>query len=445
MKKGLKVKLIIVLTGSICLLFLLGSIVTQNLPEKSVQKNKNEAAFNEISSYMLGSAYGSRGMYYKSQNDFLYYLDAMTGERSIVCTKTNCEHETGKQEGSLEKTDCEADFNNIESFIPYGNKLYYIPGNPVSENKPWEIWQQDLTGGNQKKVAEIDDKVNTCISIYSMQCNDLYMVVSFEEIGYYSKKGKYVEYDSFRTKAGIYIINMNDWSFRKVYLTRDERGNIFGKYARPYISLMSLGSKDVLLYCIYYDRRFDGKKLNKMPEKKQFNYLNKNVHVMQIRIGLMDGEKKTAVSCDGDHYFDFSGNWYMEQDYYGNFKAVKFRGDKENAICLYSSPESGEKEHDSGYRGIVVTEHSVFYKKYDKKRDVSDWYRYDRKTKTVNNLEKPQVAVSSDYSTKDYLYVTVFWSDDDYEPYAIPLKELENGTYRFPEKSEEKENTGKVE
>ena len=48
MKKGLKVKLIIVLTGSICLLFLLGSIVTQNLPEKSVQKNKNEAAFNEI-------------------------------------------------------------------------------------------------------------------------------------------------------------------------------------------------------------------------------------------------------------------------------------------------------------------------------------------------------------------------------------------------------------
>ena len=87
----------------------------------------------------------------------------------------------------------------------------------------------------------------------------------------------------------------------------------------------------------------------------------------------------------------------------------------------------------------------MFYKKYDKKRDVSDWYRYDRKTKTVNNLEKPQVAVSSDYSTKDYLYVTVFWSDDDYEPYAIPLKELENGTYRFPEKSEEKENTGKVE
>ena len=438
MEKGLKVKIIIILAGILCLTFFLGSIVVQNLSEKSSQKKKQDVVFDGISSADMINAYGSCGMYYKSPKEFLYYMDAETGERSIVCTKSNCEHEAGKPEGSMEKTNCEADFNNVESFIPYGNKLYYIPRDPVSGNKPWEIWQQNLTGGNQKKVAEIDDKVNTRISIYRVQCNGAYMVVSFEEIGYYDKRGKIVEYDDFRTKVGIYIINMNDWSFQRVYLTRDEKDNAFGKYASPNISLMSLGSEDVSLYCLCYDKKFDGKKFSKLPEKRQMNYMKKNLHLMQVDIRLSDGETETSESHDGGHDFKFSGNWYMEQDYYGNFMAKKFRGGDGNSIIIYNSPENGEKEYDSGYRGAAVTDCSVFYTVYDKKRDILDWYRYDRKTGKVECLAKPKATIIPEYSTRDYIYVMIYWSDDDYEPFAIPVRELENGTYQFPEKSGEK-------
>ena len=65
MEKGLKVKIIIILAGILCLVFFLGSIVVQNLPEKSDQKTKSkkEAVFDGISSYVLGSAYGSCGSY----------------------------------------------------------------------------------------------------------------------------------------------------------------------------------------------------------------------------------------------------------------------------------------------------------------------------------------------------------------------------------------------
>ena len=440
MEKGLKVKIIIILAGILCLVFFLGSIVVQNLPEKSDQKTKSkkEAVFDGISSYVLGSAYGSCGSYYESQNDFLYYLDAATGEKSIVCTKTNCEHEAGKAEGSMEQTECEADFSNVSSYVPCGDKLYYIPIDPLGENAPWEIWQQDLTGGNQKKVAEIDDKVNTSLIIGNVQCDGMYMVVSFEEIGYYDKSGKIIEYDNFRTKAGIYIINMNDWSFQRVYLTRDEKYNAFGKYARPYISLMSLGSEDVSLYCLYYDKKFDGKKFSKLPEKRQVKYMKNNLHLMQVDIHLSNGKTEISDSYDGSHDFRFSGNWYMEQDYYGNFMAKKFRGGDGNSIIIYNSPENGEKEYDSGYKGVAVTDRSVFYMVYDKKQSSLDWYRYDRKTGKKECLEKPEADVVPNYSTKDYLYVTIYWSDDDYEPFAIPVRELENGTYQFPEKSGEK-------
>ena len=117
MEKGLKVKIIIILAGILCLTFFLGSIVVQNLSEKSSQKKKQDVVFDGISSADMINAYGSCGMYYKSPKEFLYYMDAETGERSIVCTKSNCEHEAGKPEGSMEKTNCEADFNNVESFI----------------------------------------------------------------------------------------------------------------------------------------------------------------------------------------------------------------------------------------------------------------------------------------------------------------------------------------
>ena len=50
MEKGLKVKIIIILAGILCLIFFLGSIVVQNLPEKSDQKTKSkkEAVFDGI-------------------------------------------------------------------------------------------------------------------------------------------------------------------------------------------------------------------------------------------------------------------------------------------------------------------------------------------------------------------------------------------------------------
>ena len=451
MKKS-KAKIVLIVAGILCAAFLLGSIVVQNLPEKSDQKIKTETKtnvtkekiFNGVSSYSMGNAYGSCGMYYESEKEFLYYLDAATGERSIVCTKTNCEHEAGSKQDSMvaEKSDCEADFNFVEAYIPYGNKLYYIPNDPLNGNKPWEIWEQDLTGGNQKRVAYIHDKVNTFLSIYNVQCDGAYMVASFQELGYYNKKGKYTEYESYCQKAGLYIINMSDWSFQKVYITTDQHDDVLGKYASPYISQISLGSEEVALNCTYYDEKFDGKKVNKLPEKKQFKYMDKHVHMMQRHIHLSDGNTTGIVPFDGDHEFMYSGNWYMEQDYYGNFTAVQFRGEGNHTV-LYSSPETGEKEYDSGYKGAAVTERSIFYTRYDKTRDSLDWYRYDRKTKKVECLAKPEASVIPEYSTKDYVYVIVFWEDDSYEQYAIPLKKLEKGTYKFPEKSEEKKTQEK--
>lgn len=46
-------------------------------------------------------------------------------------------------------------------------------------------------------MAEIDDKVNTSILIMNMQCDDSYMLVSFQEIGYYDESGKMEEYGNF--------------------------------------------------------------------------------------------------------------------------------------------------------------------------------------------------------------------------------------------------------
>ena len=78
MKQRARVKIFVLLAGILCLAFLVGSIVVQNLPEGFSQKSKEkkETAFDGISSYVMGAAYESSGEYYKSENDFLYYLDA---------------------------------------------------------------------------------------------------------------------------------------------------------------------------------------------------------------------------------------------------------------------------------------------------------------------------------------------------------------------------------
>lgn len=439
MKKS-KAKIVLIAAGILCVVFLLGSIIVQNLPEKSERKTKTkkETAFNEKSAYVMGNGYGSRGAYYKSENEFLYYLDAATGDKSIVCTKTNCEHEKGKEEGSMEQTDCEADFSHVSAYVPHGNKLYYIPYDPLGENAPWEIWQQDLTGGNQKKVAEIDDKVNTSILIMNMECDDSYMLVSFQEIGYYDESGKLEEYGNYCDKSGVYIINMNDWSFKRVYITKDQQGNALGKYADPIVSEMNLGSENASLYCVYYDKEFVGKKMGELPEKKQYDYLEKHVHYMQQDIRLSDGGPEEAVSFDGCHDFEISGDWRMVQDYYGNFKATQIKGGDGKDICIYKSPQDGKKNYDSGHRGVTATERSILYVRYNKKRDSLDWYRYDRETGQVECLAKPKASFIPQYATKDYVYATVFWTDRDYEECAIPLEELEKGTYQFPNKSEKK-------
>ena len=51
MKKS-KAKIVFIIAGILCLVFFLGSIVVQNLPEKSDQKTKSkkEAVFDGISS-----------------------------------------------------------------------------------------------------------------------------------------------------------------------------------------------------------------------------------------------------------------------------------------------------------------------------------------------------------------------------------------------------------
>ena len=439
MKKS-KAKIVLIAAGILCVVFLLGSIIVQNLPEKSERKTKTkkETAFNEKSAYVMGNGYGSRGAYYKSENEFLYYLDAATGEKSIVCTKTNCEHEKGKAEDSMEQTDCEADFSHVSAYVPHGNKLYYIPYDPLGENAPWEIWQQDLTGGNQKKVAEIDDKVNISILIINMECDDSYMLVSFQEIGYYDESGKMEEYGNYCDKSGVYIINMNDWSFKRVYITKDQQGNALGKYADPIVSEMNLGSENASLYCVYYDKEFVGKKMGKLPEKKQYDYLEKHVHYMQQDIRLSDGVPEEAVSFDGCHDFEISGDWRMVQDYYGNFKATQIKGGDGKDISIYKSPQDGKKNYDSGHRGVTATKRSILYVRYNKKQDSLEWYRYDRETGQVECLAKPKASFIPQYATKDYVYATVFWTDRDYEECAIPLEELEKGTYQFPNKSEKK-------
>ena len=439
MKKS-KAKAGLIAAGILCVVFLLGSIIVQNLPEKSERKTKTkkEVAFNEKSAYIMENGYGSRGAYYMSENNFLYYLDAATGEKFIVCTKTNCEHEKGKEEGSMEQTDCEADFSHVSAYVPHGNKLYYIPYDPLGGNTPWEIWQQDLTGGNQKKVAEIDDKVNTSILNMSMECDDSYMLVSFQEIGYYDESGKMEEYGNYCDKAGVYIINMNDWSFKRVYITKDQQGHELGKYANPVISEMNLGSEDASLYCVYYDKEFVGKKMSELPKKKQYDYLEKHVHFMQQDIRLSDGGLEEAVSFDGCHDFEISGDWRMVQDYYGNFKATQIRGGDGKDISIYKSPQDGKKNYDSGHRGVTATERSIIYIRYNKKRDSLDWYRYDRKTGQVECLAKPKALSIPQYATKDYVYAIVFWTDRDYEECAIPLKELEKGTYQLKESEKKK-------
>ena len=159
---------------------------------------------------------------------------------------------------------------------------------------------------------------------------------------------------------------------------------------------------------------------------------------MQVDVSLSDGETENAQSFDENHDFVYAGNWCMIQDYYGNFTAKQFRGGEGNSIVVYHSPENEEKEYDSGYRGVAVTERSVLYTIYDKKRDVLDWYRYDRETGQSECLAKSEASGVPQYATNEYVYVMIFWSDDDYEHYAIPLKELEKGKYQFPEKSEKK-------
>lgn len=88
---------------------------------------------------------------------------------------------------------------------------------------------------------------------------------------------------------------------------------------------------------------------------------------MQVDVSLSDGETENAQSFDENHDFVYAGNWCMIQDYYGNFTAKQFRSGEGNSIVVYHSPENEEKEYDSGYRGVAVTERSVLYTIYDKR------------------------------------------------------------------------------
>ena len=166
----------------LCLVFLLGAVVVQNMPDRRTKRStkqtgtgkendssESQHSFSGLSTYIMGEAYGSCGMYYSSDNGALYYLDAASGKESIVCTKTNCEHKMD----SMKPSGCEADFNHVAAFVPSGERLYYIPADPLGENTPMEIWKQDLTGGNQKKILSLKGKENTGMIIQGMLCDGL--------------------------------------------------------------------------------------------------------------------------------------------------------------------------------------------------------------------------------------------------------------------------------
>lgn len=430
----------------LCLVFLLGAVVVQNMPDRQTKRStkqtgtgkendssESQHSFRGLSTYIMGEAYGSCGMYYSSDNGALYYLDAASGKESIVCTKTNCEHKMD----SMKPSGCEADFNHVAAFVPSGERLYYIPADPLGENTPMEIWKQDLTGGNQKKILSLKGKENTGMIIQGMLCDGMHMVVGFIEYGRYTKKGKYVEYGSFDQKSGLYVINMNDWSYQCIYLKEgSSEDGMLGKNACPTISTMSMGTERVWAYYTYYDSGFDPKKYNKMTDKNRIKYMSKHSHLMRGDFSLSDVSLYTIIPQDGNHSNTFYGNWCYDQDYSGNLLATNLpTGD---SYHIYSSPATEKhRECDSGYRGVVTTENSILYVVWNKKREKYDWYRYDRKTTRKTCIASPAVDCHPQGVAGDYIYGDLFWSDDHMERCAIPIKELEKGKYQFPEKSKE--------
>ena len=68
----------------LCLVFLLGAVVVQNMPDRQTKRStkqtgtgkendssESQHSFRGLSTYIMGEAYGSCGMYYSSDNSVL--------------------------------------------------------------------------------------------------------------------------------------------------------------------------------------------------------------------------------------------------------------------------------------------------------------------------------------------------------------------------------------
>lgn len=116
-------------------------------------------------SCMSSRTYGREGSFYNEHN-FIYFLDASTGESEIICDNAACTHT---------KEECSAYFDGVTYVALHGDKLLLVTGEGAEKVGDMYLYEADVNGAKRKKLAYLGNMQ----AIWKLVFTEDVIVISF--------------------------------------------------------------------------------------------------------------------------------------------------------------------------------------------------------------------------------------------------------------------------
>lgn len=277
----------------LCMLFLCSGCASKGKESMDTKQRheENETVLQEDVLWVapMGSAtYGREGMFFCKSN-FIYFLDAATGESDIICDDINCTHEREK---------CSAYFDGITYVALNGDKLLIVTEDGADKTGDMYLCEADVNGTNRKELAHFGNLQ----SIWKIMITEEVIIIS-----YYNSYDENME-PMDENIAGIYVYDR----------IKGKGEVLWEKQAYNAVASEFVYDKDeIYFYTFYYDITIDellqyGAQSDFITERKKAELCRVNRNDKSFSVIQEDCEEKFDI-CQDKLWFSYKDAvWYYD-------------------------------------------------------------------------------------------------------------------------------------
>ncbi len=272
-----KIKKIMVL---LCMLCLCSGCNKEGEESTNIQHQQNDDALWVAP--MSSKTYGREGMFYNKSN-FIYFMDAATGESDIICDDAKCTHEKGE---------CSAYFDGITYVALNGDKLLLVTGEGADKAGDMYLYEADVNGTHRKKLSYLGNMQ----AIWQVMFTEEVIVISYRNA--YDENMEPMD----ENIAGIYV-----------YDRVNETGEVlWQKQAYNAITSEFVYYRDTVYFYVFY---YDVTTEELLKNGTQSDFVKERAKAELCSINRKD-KSFAVIQEDSEEGFDICQNklWFSYED-----------------------------------------------------------------------------------------------------------------------------------